>query len=62
MNLTVSREEDLVFKAYCHFLVIKKKCQYNVYERAENIIDDVEECSKMLIEVQNLMKIGGPFS
>lgn len=62
MNLTVSREKDLVYKSYCHFLVIKKKCQYNVYERAENIIDDVEECSKMLIEVQNLLKKRGPYS
>ena len=49
MNLALSREEDLVYRAYCHFYVIKKKCQYNVYERAENIINDVEECSKMLI-------------
>ena len=52
-DLRRSRHADLVYRAYCHYYVIKKKCQYNVYEKAESILEDVQKCEELLKQVRN---------
>ena len=37
----LNRHQDDIHRAYCSFMLIKKKCDYNIYEEVDDLLDDV---------------------
>ena len=40
----LNRPLDVIHRAYCHFMLIRKKFEYNIYEEVEKVIDDTIKC------------------
>ena len=37
----LNRHEDRLHKAYCAFMLIKKKCDYNIYDQVDDLLFDL---------------------
>ena len=37
----LNRPLDNLHRAYCSFMLIKKKCDYNIYETIDDLLDDI---------------------
>ena len=37
----LNRHKDNIHRAYCRFMLIKKKCDFNIYEEVDDLLDDV---------------------
>ena len=50
----LNRPEDFIHRAYCHFMLIRKKFEYNIYEEVEKVVDDTMKCEQLLLQVRNM--------
>ena len=48
----LNRHQDNIHRAYCSFMLIKKKCDYNIYEKVDDLLDDVLGANKEAITVE----------
>ena len=37
----LNRHEDRLHRAYCSFMLIKKKCDYNIYDQVDDLLFDL---------------------
>ena len=37
----MNRHEDRLHRAYCAFMLIKKKCDYNIYDQVDDLLFDL---------------------
>ena len=40
----LNRPVDFIHRAYCLFMLIRKKFEYNIYDEVEKVIDDTMKC------------------
>ena len=38
------RPEDKVHQAFCHYMLLKMKCKYNIYLKIKDVLADTKEC------------------